>query len=79
MTKRTRRAKLPEELWVIFASDARSLMALMTEVEAIGWKDLGLTRGPYRYTLAPEKRKALAPGHGFNSERSQRAENGGRP
>ena len=24
-------------------------------------------------------RKVLAPGHGFNSERSQRAENGGRP
>ena len=23
--------------------------------------------------------KVLAPGHGFNSERSQRAENGGRP
>ena len=26
-----------------------------------------------------ERVKALAPDHGFNSERSQRAENGGRP
>ena len=29
--------------------------------------------------LAKAAIKALAPGHGFNSERSQRAENGGRP
>jgi hypothetical protein len=28
---------------------------------------------------AGRKHKVLAPGHGFNSERSQRAENGGRP
>ena len=28
---------------------------------------------------ADELRKVLTPGHGFNSERSQRAENGGRP
>jgi hypothetical protein len=29
--------------------------------------------------LFPDTHKVLAPGHGFNSERSQRAENGGRP
>jgi len=29
--------------------------------------------------LTEERKKVLAPGHGFNSERSQRAENGGRP
>lgn len=28
---------------------------------------------------AEQHRKVLAPGNGFNSERSQRAENGGRP
>ena len=31
------------------------------------------------YALISAMAKALAPGHGFNSERSQRAENGGRP
>jgi len=31
------------------------------------------------FELQEAQIKVLAPGHGFNSERSQRAENGGRP
>jgi protein gp37 len=34
---------------------------------------------PYYLKQMPYHGKVLAPGHGFNSERSQRAENGGRP
>ena len=38
-------------------------------------------RDHYQYGYAPMcwRGKVLAPGHGFNSERSQRAENGVRP
>jgi len=32
-----------------------------------------------RYTLGVKLRKVLAPGHGFNSERSKQSENGGHP
>ena len=40
--------------------------------------DDGTTRGGTK-PKPREIEKALTPGHGFNSERSQRAENGGRP